>query len=65
MDAHNLKPGHEQKEVFYSHIARKRLIQYDYRHINGDLFSCIAKDSMDAHDKRARWAKEHGYKVTG
>ncbi len=63
MDARNLKPGHEQKEVFYSHFVKKRLIQYDYRHTNGDLFSCIAEDSQDAYDKRAAWAGKHGYEL--
>lgn len=36
--------GTEQYEVFYTGYPtrRKKHYQYDYRHTNGELFSCVA-----------------------
>lgn len=38
----DLKPGQEQYELFKSGVTRKKLVQYDYRHTTGQLFSCVA-----------------------
>lgn len=37
-------PGTEQYEVFYTgyRSRRKKHYQYDYRHTDGELFSCVA-----------------------
>jgi hypothetical protein len=37
-------PGEENFETFYSNILHKDLVQYDYRHPNGKLYSVVAKD---------------------
>jgi hypothetical protein len=63
MNPQTLKPGRERRETFYSHFAKRRMIQYDYRHANGELFSCIAESEMEIYDKRTAWAKKHGYEL--
>ena len=42
-------PGQEQYEFFVRKLGRweKQYCQYDYRHTNGELFSCI-KPSIEA-----------------
>ncbi len=36
-------PGTEQYEVFYiGYRHRSKRYQYDYRHTDGELFSCVA-----------------------
>jgi hypothetical protein len=43
----NLTNGQEQHEAFNSRATRKKAVQYDYRHIDGELFSCV-KPTLDA-----------------
>jgi C4-type Zn-finger protein len=50
--------GSEQYEIF--HMFGKKLVknircQCDYRHTDGDLFSCIARDLESAREKRDEW----------
>lgn len=54
--------GTENYESFTTRIGRKRVkrIQYDYRHTNGKLFSCVAKTLEAARAKRDNWIKERG-----
>ena len=36
-------PGTEQYDIFYNaHRPRHKHYQYDYRHTDGELFSCVA-----------------------
>ena len=51
------KLGSEQFENYTSRIGRKpkRLCAYDYRHTNGDLFSCVKKTLKDCRDSRDLW----------
>lgn len=51
--------GQEQYEAYVSNISRKTEVQYDYRHTNGELFSCV-KSTLDA----CRKAKEEWLKKT-
>ena len=39
--------GSENYETFNTRIGRKRVkrVQYDYRHTDGELFSCIGGDN--------------------
>lgn len=61
LDSSKCKPGQEQHEVFKSRIHRnKQLVQYDYRHPDGTLFSCIADTLSDARKKRNEWMKREG-----
>jgi len=55
MNAENLRNGQEQYDTYYSHVMRKELIQYEYRHIDGDLFSCVAPTLEACIQKRTQW----------
>lgn len=48
--------GSEQYEM-YPHPFKKRveLCQYDYRHTDGELFSCVAPSLEAARAKRDQW----------
>jgi len=50
-----LKNGEEQFEEYFSKISKKILFQYDYRDIDGKLFSCVAKTKEEAKEKRDEW----------
>ena len=49
--------GQEQYEYFNTTVGRKRkrVVQYDYRHTDGDLFSTVAKTPEDARKERDEW----------
>lgn len=47
--------GQEQYEDFYSFATDKTLVQYDYRHNTGELFTCIAPTLEAARAKRDQW----------
>ncbi len=49
-------PCTEQYEVFYIglHPRRKRY-QYDYRHTDGELFSCVAPTLKECRQRRDEW----------
>ena len=48
--------GCEQSEMLFAGLPNRReLIQYDYRHTDGELFSTVAIDLKDARVKRDRW----------
>ena len=50
-------PGTEQYEVFYTGFRpqRKKLHQYDYRHTDGELFSCVAPTLKECRQRRDEW----------
>ena len=50
-------PGTEQYEVFNTgyRTRRKKHNQYDYRHANGELFSCVAGTLKDCRQRRDQW----------
>jgi hypothetical protein len=50
--------GKESHEQFYSSITKSTVIQYDYRAMNGKLFSCVAKTLGGARMKRDEWIKQ-------
>jgi hypothetical protein len=39
-------PAHRQNQVYY---------QYDYRHTDSKLFSCVAKTLNECREKRDKW----------
>ena len=47
------EPGSEQWKAFKSH--GKRYAQYDYRDIDGELFSCIDLTLSKCQLKKERW----------
>lgn len=50
-------PGQEQYERFSRRIGRKRktYVGYDYRHTDGELFSCVAPTLAKCRKKRDTW----------
>jgi len=52
--------GQESYEEYYSPLARGMRVQYDYRHINGKLFGCVARSLAEARRQRDEWlANQH------
>lgn len=50
-----LKPGEEQYEQYKCGVTKKYRYQYDYRHVNGDLFSCVRPTLEACHGARDKW----------
>ena len=50
-------PGTEQYEVFYTGYRTRRMkrYQYDYRHTDGELFSCVAPTLKECRQRRDEW----------
>ena len=52
-------PGQEQYEYFYGPkrmgLTGRKRCQYDYRDIDGELFSCVAASLEAARAKRDEW----------
>ena len=53
-------PGTEQYEVFYTgyRSRQKKHCQYDYRHTDGELFSCVADTLSNCRHRRDEWLNE-------
>ena len=51
--------GNENYETFSTQIGRKRVkrVQYDYRHTDGELFSCVGNTLEDCRQRRDKWLK--------
>ena len=48
--------GTEKYEKFYSGLRpKKSMIQYDYRHTDGELFSTVAPTLEQCREKRNLW----------
>lgn len=49
--------GREQYEHYTHRSGRKvyNLVQYDYRHTDGELFSCVAPSLEEARRRRDKW----------
>lgn len=52
-------PGTEQYETFYSAHRGKEIsrVMYDYRHIDNELFSCVAPTLKECRQRRDEWLK--------
>ena len=50
-------PGTEQYEVFYTgyRTRRRKHYQYDYRHTDGELYSCVADTLKECRQRRDEW----------
>ena len=55
LNSGTLAKGQEQFERYQSTVVNRRMVQYDYRHTDGDLFSCVAHTLLQARRKRDRW----------
>ena len=49
--------GTEKFERFQSGIGRRRrkLVQYDYRHTDGELFACVKATLDECREARDKW----------
>ena len=55
----NLRNGKEQHEYFHApkRMGKQgpKLCQYDYRHYDGELFSCVGKTLDECRAKKSAW----------
>jgi hypothetical protein len=47
--------GYERYEPFISKWDGNEFIRYDYRHTNGEFFSCVAKTLEIAREEKNKW----------
>ena len=57
LDPKNCKRGQEQYEYFHSFLTQGQKVQYDYRALDGELFTTVVTDLESAHAKRDAWLK--------
>lgn len=50
-----LTNGQEQYTAYISNILRNTEVQYDYRHTNGELFSCVKPTLIDCRQAKDNW----------
>jgi hypothetical protein len=55
LNPRNLTNGQEQHEYFRDRIAKKRRCQYDYRHTDGELFSCVKLTLEACRQAKEKW----------
>lgn len=50
------RPYGRQYEMFYTgYCTRRKHYQYDYRHTDGELFSCVAGTLKECRQRRDEW----------
>lgn len=52
--------GEERHEYFtpaFGRRTKKRFCQYDYRHMDGELFACVAPTLEECRQRRDEWLK--------
>lgn len=54
-----IEPGCERYQFFRFRTDHRKRVQYDYRHTDGCLFSCIAPDLQTARTRRDEWILKH------
>lgn len=52
--------GQEQYKKFRSWTLKKWFVQYDYRAIDGELFSCVCSTVAECREKRDSWLAKKG-----
>jgi hypothetical protein len=57
--------GKESFETFYSSFKKRDLVQYDYRHSDGELFTTVALNVESARSKRDQWLENKSLSVLG
>ena len=62
LNANDLAPGNEQY-CYYNDADNRELCQYDYRHTNGDFFSCIKPNYKLCVKERNQWLKKYRYRI--
>lgn len=53
-----LANGQEQYEAFRSSVTRKQAVQYDYRHTDGELFSCVKPTLESCRAAKDAWIEK-------
>jgi hypothetical protein len=68
LNPQTLAPGKEQHEMFATpgRMGKpgKERCQYDYRHRDGELFSCVAASPGEAREKRNEWLQKRSLLLT-
>jgi len=59
LNPENLAKGQEQHETFET---RKKAVQYDYRHTDGELFSCVKSTLNSCKAARDAWLQKKAVK---
>ena len=54
----SLANGQERHETFKSSVTRKKAVQYDYRHTDGELFSCVRPTLESCRAARDAWLEK-------
>ena len=62
-----LEPGEEHYETFVQKRGKRirRYFQYDYRHTDGDFFSCVGSTLERCRTKRDIWIESKEAKIDG
>jgi len=55
LDPKDLKNGEHQYEKYFSTNYKDYLIQYDYRHTNGELFSTVKRTLKECEAVKDKW----------
>ena len=66
LNPQDIKPGQEQYEIYKSSFPKRinghrtfpKHCAYDYRHTDGELFSCVAPTLENARKRRDSWLKD-------
>lgn len=53
----SLKCSCEQYEEYRCAIWRRKIVRYDYRADDGELFSCVRRSLEECRTARDRWAE--------
>jgi hypothetical protein len=59
----NLQNGEEQFETFKSAVAGREMVQYDYRHTDGELFSVVKVSLEFCRKAKDNWIAKKSSKV--
>jgi hypothetical protein len=52
-------PGEETWETYFSKVLRKNLTEYNFRDMDGDLFTTVAPTLREARRRRDQWLREN------
>lgn len=52
---------YKEKDRVNGKLKNIKKVQYDYRHTNGKLFSCIAMTLEEARKRKSGWMIENGF----
>lgn len=58
INPNDLNKGAEQYEPCTSAITKKILVQYCYRHIDGEIFACVRPTLEKCREARDKWIQE-------